>query len=89
MKEEFPDERSRQRNTLPGTLQDDVERRDFTVNMLMKDLSTGEVLDLTGTSKNDIKKVFCEDIRDLTAVLLDKARGGGGWRLFVKKSRRD
>lgn len=55
-KESFPDEESRQRITEPGTLKEDVERRDFTVNMLLKDLSTGELRDLTGTSVNDIKK---------------------------------
>lgn len=56
MKESFPDENSRQRITEPGTLKDDVERRDFTVNSLMKDLTTGEFVDLTGTSINDIHK---------------------------------
>ena len=33
-----------------------MERRDFTVNSLLKDLSTGEILDLTGQGKEDIKK---------------------------------
>jgi len=55
-KEAFPDEDSRQRVTQPGTIDEDVERRDFTVNMLLKDLATGELRDLTGTSVADIKK---------------------------------
>jgi poly(A) polymerase len=55
-KEMFPDKGSRQRVTEFGTLQEDVERRDFTVNVLMKDLSTGELKDLTGLSLNDIQK---------------------------------
>jgi poly(A) polymerase len=55
-KESFPDPDSRQRVTEPGSLKDDVERRDFTVNMLLKDLSSGELKDLTGTSVIDIKK---------------------------------
>ena len=55
MKESFPDKNSRQRETMPGTIEEDVSRRDFTVNMLLKDLSTGEILDLTGTSVDDIK----------------------------------
>jgi len=38
-----------------GTLYDDVTRRDFTVNSLLKDLTTGEILDLTGMGKKDIK----------------------------------
>ena len=54
-KESFPDTESRQRVTEYGTLAEDVERRDFTVNMLMKDLTTGELKDLTGTSVRDIQ----------------------------------
>lgn len=55
-KESFPDPNSRQRKTEPGTLQEDIERRDFTVNMLLRDLTSGEIKDLTGTSKKDIEK---------------------------------
>jgi len=55
MKEEYPDPESRQRVTSPGTLKDDIERRDFTVNQLLKDMTTGEIEDLTGQSKDDIK----------------------------------
>jgi len=47
---------SRKPDVAPGTLKDDVERRDFTVNSLLKDLTTGEILDLTGMGKSDIKK---------------------------------
>lgn len=54
-KESFPDEDSRQRVTEPGTLAEDVERRDFTVNVLLRDLTTGELKDLTGTSVSDIQ----------------------------------
>jgi poly(A) polymerase len=55
-KEMFPDPDSRQRQVEYGTLKEDIERRDFTVNMLLKDLTTGEVRDLTGTSAEDIKR---------------------------------
>ena len=55
-KESFPDESSRDRLTEPGTLEEDSQRRDFTVNMLLRDLSSGELLDLTGTSIKDIKE---------------------------------
>ena len=54
-KESFPDPKSRQRVVEYGTLKEDIERRDFTVNMLLKDLSTGEVVDLTGTSRQDLQ----------------------------------
>lgn len=56
MKESYPDPESRQRKTEPGTLKEDIERRDFTVNQMLKDLTTGEFEDLTGVSKEDIKK---------------------------------
>lgn len=54
-KEAFPDPSSRQRVVEYGTLREDIERRDFTVNMLLKDLTSGEVMDLTGTSVKDIR----------------------------------
>lgn len=69
MKEEFPDATSRQRVVVPTDLKGDIERRDFTVNMLLKDLSTGELVDLTGTSKNDIEKGI---LRGHPRVSLDK-----------------
>lgn len=47
---------SRKPDVSAGTLKDDVERRDFTVNSLLKDLTTGEILDLTGMGKSDLKK---------------------------------
>lgn len=56
MKETYPDPKSRQRETSPGTLEDDLKRRDFTTNMLLKDMTTGEIEDLTGQSKQDIEK---------------------------------
>ena len=55
-KEVFPDANSRQRETFPATLQEDNERRDFTVNMLMRNLTSGELIDLTGHSLQDIKE---------------------------------
>lgn len=69
MKESFPDEDSRQRETQWGTLEEDVERRDFTCNMLLKDLSTGKIRDITGVSVDDIKKGI---IRGHPRVSLDK-----------------
>lgn len=63
-----------------GTLKDDVDRRDFTGNSLLKNLSNDEILDLTGMGKDDIKKgivrtpldpdiIFTEDpLRMLRAI---------------------
>lgn len=71
---------SRKPTVTGGELKDDVERRDFTVNSLLKDLSTGEVLDITGMGKADIKagivrtplnpdKIFTDDpLRMLRAI---------------------
>ena len=71
---------SRKPTVTGGELKDDVERRDFTVNSLLKDLSTGEILDLTGMGKDDIRagivrtplnpdKIFTDDpLRMLRAV---------------------
>ena len=39
-----------------GTINQDVMRRDLTINSLVKDLTTGNVLDLTGKGFDDIKK---------------------------------
>ena len=47
---------SRKPEVSSGDLADDVNRRDFTVNSLLKDLTTGEILDLTGKGKNDIQR---------------------------------
>lgn len=46
---------SRKPEVFGGELEDDVHRRDFTVNSLLRDLTTGETLDLTGLGKADIK----------------------------------
>ena len=55
-KEAFPDPTTRQRVTTFGTLEEDCKRRDFTVNMIYKDLTSGEFKDLTGVSLKDIKE---------------------------------
>jgi putative nucleotidyltransferase with HDIG domain len=64
----------------PGTLDDDAHRRDFTVNALFKNLTTNEILDLTGRGLTDLKNkilqttgnadwIFSEDpLRILRAV---------------------
>lgn len=69
MQERYPDPNSRQRETVPSTIEEDVKRRDFTVNMLLKDLTTGEIEDLTGTSKKDVENGV---LRGHPEVPLDK-----------------
>lgn len=38
MKESYPDPNSRQRVTQPASIDEDIKRRDFTVNMLLKEV---------------------------------------------------
>lgn len=64
MKEQFPDEQSRERQTEYGTLEEDMERRDFTVNMLVKDLSTGTVRDITNKSIQHLQEGVLDHISE-------------------------
>lgn len=47
---------NRKPTTSFGTLKEDVERRDFTINTLLEDLTTKEIVDLTGQGIDDLKK---------------------------------
>lgn len=38
----------RPENVEPGTLEDDIKRRDFTINSIAKDCDTGEIIDMVG-----------------------------------------
>src|SRR5205085_12194056 len=46
---------SRKPEVRQGTLQEDALRRDFTLNTLLENLHTGEVLDLTGRAWEDLR----------------------------------
>jgi len=46
---------SRKPRVWRGSLQDDVLRRDFTINTLLENLHTGEMLDLTGRAETDLR----------------------------------
>lgn len=45
--------------TIFGPMGEDVKRRDFTTNMLFKDLTTGEILDPTGYGLGTSKRASC------------------------------
>jgi len=92
MRESFPDEESRQRDVEFGTLEEDIARRDFSVNMLLKDLTTGEIKDLTGISKSDLEngilrghpnvslnKIFSDD--PLRMIRLIRFQVKYGWNI--------
>lgn len=43
-------------NVQPASLQQDAMRRDFTINALLENLHTGEIVDLLGTSLSDLRE---------------------------------
>jgi len=46
---------NRKPETSPGTLLEDISRRDFTINSLVMDIMTDKILDLTGKGLNDMQ----------------------------------
>lgn len=79
-KECYRDMESRNPETAFGTIMEDCQRRDFTINAIYRNISTGEVLDLNGKSFDDINQglirtcgdpdiIFSEDpLRILRAI---------------------
>jgi poly(A) polymerase len=47
-----------------GTIHDDALRRDFTINALFKNLTSGEIIDLTGRSLKDLEKKLIQTTSD-------------------------
>ncbi len=45
---------SRKPDVVPGTLEEDIFRRDFTINTLAENLHSGELLDITGRGMRDL-----------------------------------
>lgn len=54
-KESYPDRESRNPVTAYGTHEEDCMRRDLTVNALYQNVSTGEIVDITGKGLDDIR----------------------------------
>lgn len=54
-KESYPDRESRNPVTAYGTHEEDCMRRDLTVNALYQNVSTGEIVDITGKGLEDIR----------------------------------
>lgn len=57
--EQYHDKNSRNPETCFATIQDDCVRRDLTINALYMNVTSGEVLDLTGKGLDDIKNHVC------------------------------
>lgn len=53
--EQYTDKTSRCPEVVSGDIRQDCFRRDFTVNTLYRNISTGEILDMTGHAIEDIK----------------------------------
>ena len=54
-KEAYRDKESRKPEVCFGTIQEDALRRDLTINAVYLNVTTGETLDITGTSSNDLR----------------------------------
>ena len=54
-REQYTDANSRNPEVCFGSIKDDCERRDLTINSLYQNVTTGELLDLTGRGVEDIK----------------------------------
>jgi poly(A) polymerase len=54
-----------------GTLEEDVARRDFTVNSLLIDLTTNNILDLTGKGIDDIRNGLIRSAIDPDIIFAD------------------
>ncbi|MBI2843366.1 MAG: HDIG domain-containing protein [Armatimonadetes bacterium] len=62
---------SRKPEVVQATLEQDVLRRDFTINTLLENLHTGEVLDLTGRGMADIERGIIRTPTDPLATFED------------------
>jgi poly(A) polymerase len=65
------DQKSRKPNVSAATLEEDAERRDFTVNALMCSLHTGELLDPTGKGLDDLQSKTLRTPLDPAATFYD------------------
>ncbi len=54
--EQYTDKTSRCPEVVSGDIRQDCFRRDFTVNTLYRNISTGEILDMTGRAVHDIRE---------------------------------
>jgi poly(A) polymerase len=62
---------SRKPDVRMGSLLDDAYRRDFTINTLMENLHTGEMLDLTGTGRSDLRAGLIRTPREPCVTFFD------------------
>ena len=70
-KETYRDKNSRNPETAFGTIEEDCFRRDFTVNALYHNISTGEDLDLTGLGLTDLELSIIRTCSDPDIIFTD------------------
>ena len=70
-RKESYDLESRKPNVEPATLLEDAQRRDFTVNALMRNLHTGELTDPLGVGLTDLEKRVLRTPLEPTATFSD------------------
>lgn len=92
-KECYRDMETRNPETAYGTLEEDCMRRDFTINAIYRNVSTGEALDLTGKANTDMvyklidtcahpNIIFREDpLRILRAIRFQSQLGGYNFQI--------
>jgi putative nucleotidyltransferase with HDIG domain len=66
-KEEY-DGKTRKPKVFGGDLKAEVERRDLTINSLLKNVSTGEILDISGKGIEDIKNGIIRTTQDSEVI---------------------
>jgi poly(A) polymerase len=59
---------SRKPEVAAGELKDDVMRRDFTVNSLLQNLHTGEILDMSGRGRKDLEQKMLDTTGDPAVI---------------------
>lgn len=62
---------SRKPTTKHGSIKSDVMRRDLTINSLLMDLMSGEIVDLTGKGREDIKQGIIRTPSDPDIIFTD------------------
>ena len=70
-KEQYKDKNSRNPETCYGTLEEDIMRRDLTINSLLYNISSGEIIDITGKGLKDIEEHTIRVTSDPDIVFFD------------------
>jgi len=84
-KDGFHGDGRRPDSTEPGTLEDDLRRRDFTINSLAKDLVTGEIIDMFDGQRDLRRRELRFVGKPLDRIREDGLRVLRGFRFSITK----